>query len=433
MRRALRAIRHPVSQNALAMQATQVATLIVPLVTLPYTSRVLGSDGFGLVAFAQSLSFTLGVIVQWGFEPWASREVAVARDDRGRLSALAAQITGARLILSVGALAVAAVVYLTSKTTRGSPEFVAMAWLAAASTGLNPMWFFLGHERVRLTTAVVLALRVAAAALTFVLVHDRGDAWIVMALFTAAAVLIAVINIARMFRHVETRRPRLRPSSRAIRDSAPLFVGTAGRSLYTAMNVVLLGFFASRTGVAHFSAAERVVRSCAGLLISATVAMYPRVTYLYSSARAGRALRLLLIGGAVVVFAASVLAAAALLLAPELMRLVYGAEFAGSANLLRIMAPIVPITMVSVVAGIWLMVRRRDLSVMRITLAGGALNVALAPALVHVAGTPGMAASVLCAEITAMILALATTVRSHRSQPGGDQVAGEGSGEAARA
>jgi hypothetical protein len=32
VRRAPRAIRHPVLQNALAMQATQAATLIVPLV-----------------------------------------------------------------------------------------------------------------------------------------------------------------------------------------------------------------------------------------------------------------------------------------------------------------------------------------------------------------------------------------------------------------
>jgi polysaccharide transporter, PST family len=433
VRRALHAIRHPVSQNALAMQATQAAILIVPLVTLPYTSRVLGSNGFGLVAFAQSLSFTLAIIVQWGFEPWGNREVAIARENRGRLSALAAEITGARLILSVGALAVSAVVYTTSKTIRGSPEFVAMAWLAAASTGLNPMWFFLGRERVRLTTFVVLALRVAAAVLTFVLVHDRGDAWIVMALFTGAAVLTAAINTARMFRNVQTRRPRLRPSLRAMLDSAPLFVGTAGRTLYTAMNVVLLGFFASRTDVAHFSAAERLIRSCAALLTPVTVAMYPRVTYLYSSARVGRALRLLLMGGASVLLAALVVAAVAMLFAPEIMTLVYGAEFRAGADVLRIMAPILPITMVAIVAGVWLMARRRDSSVMRITLAAGALNVALAPGLVHVAGIRGMAASVLCAEVTAMTLALAAALRGHGSRPRGDQVTGEGSGEAARA
>jgi Na+-driven multidrug efflux pump len=70
---------------------------------------------------------------------------------------------------------------------------------------------------------------------------------------------------------------------------------------------------------------------------------------------------------------------------------------------------------------------------MRITLAGGALNLALAPVLVHVAGVPGMAASVVIAELVAMSIALAITLRTRQSRLGGDQVAGEVGGESARA
>jgi PST family polysaccharide transporter len=433
LRRALRAIRHPVSRNAVALQAGQAANLIVPLVTLPYTSRVLGPDGFGLVAFSQGLSFILGVIVGFGFEPWASREVAVALGDRPRLSALTAQVTGARSILSAGALVAATIVYLTSSVASGSPEFVAMAWLAAASTGLNPWWFFIGHERVRLVTLVAITCRVVAAALTFVLVQDPGDAWIVMALFAGSALLPAIVNTARMYAKVQPRWPSAGPSLGAIRSSAPLFAGVAGRSLYSAMNVVLLGFLASRTDVAHFSAAERVIRSITGLLIPVTVAMYPRVTRLYSTGDRAGARRLLRSGGAAVLCAASFAAAIALAFAPEIMRLVFGAEFSASAEILRIMAPILPITTVTSLSMTWLMARRSDRTIMRITLAGGALNLALAPILVHVADVNGMAVSVLCAEVLAMSLALAITLRNRRRPAGGDQVAGKGRGEAARA
>jgi PST family polysaccharide transporter len=433
VRRVLRVIRHPVSRNALALQAGQAANLIVPLVTLPYTSRVLGPDGFGLVAFSQGLSFILGVIVGFGFEPWASREVAVALGDRPRLSALTAQVTGARSILSGAAFAAATIVYLTSSVAEGSPEFVAMAWLAAVGTGLNPWWFFIGHERVRLVALVAISCRVAAAALTFVLVQDPGDAWIVMALFTASAVLPALVNTARMYGKVQPRWPSAGPSLQAIRSSAPLFAGVAGRSLYSAMNVVLLGFLASRTDVAHFSAAERVIRSCTGLLIPVTVAMYPRVTRLYSTGNVGGARRLLRTGGAAVFSAASLGAAIAFVFAPEILRLIYGPEFGAATEILRILAPILPITTVTSLAMTWLMARRSDSTIMRITLAGGALNVALAPILVHRAGVPGMAVSVLCAELLAMSLALAITLRARRGRAGDDQVAGEGSGEAARA
>ena len=165
LRRSLEAVRHPVSQNALALHLVQIGNLVVPLITLPYVSRVLGSNGFGLVAFSQSLSFLLGMVIGWGFDQWASREAAVKRDDSGGLSALTAQIVGARLILSAVALVIAALVYFTSNTTSGSPEFIAMAWLAAVATGFTPLWFFLGVERLRMPSSVALGVRVVAAAL----------------------------------------------------------------------------------------------------------------------------------------------------------------------------------------------------------------------------------------------------------------------------
>jgi polysaccharide transporter, PST family len=411
LRRGLEAVRHPVSQNALALHAVQLGNLVVPLITLPYVSRVLGSDGFGLVAFSQSLSFLLGMVIGWGFDQWASREAAVKREDPGGLSALTAQIVGARLMLSAVALVIAAVVYLTSNTTQGSPEFIAMAWLAAVATGFTPLWFFLGVERLRMPSVVALGVRVVAAALTFVLVQDSGDAWIVMALFTGSAVLGAMITSGMLFRRVDLRRPTLRPALSAIRAGAALFAGIAGLSLYTAMNVVLLGFLGTRAEVAHFSAAERVIRAAIQLLQPITTAAYPRITYLESSGNSRRGFRLLLIGAGLVLSIALIGAALMFVLAPVIIRLVYGAQFADATGVLRVMSLLLPITTMSFAAGTWLMVKRQDARIMKITLAGGILNVALAPLLVHLAGINGMAVSVVCAEFAVLAMAVIFAIR----------------------
>jgi polysaccharide transporter, PST family len=428
LRRGLEAVRHPVSQNALALHLVQIGNLVVPLITLPYVSRVLGSDGFGLVAFSQSLSFLLGMVIGWGFDQWASREAAVKRDDPGGLSALTAQIVGARLILSAVALGIAAVVYLTSSTTRGSPEFIAMAWLAAVATGLTPLWFFLGVERLRMPSSIALGVRVVAAALTFVLVQNSGDAWIVMALFTGSAVIGALITTGMLFRRVNLRRPAVRPALSAIRAGTALFAGIAGLSLYTSMNVVLLGFLGTRAEVAHFSAAERVIRAAIQLLQPITTAIYPRITYLESSGNSRRALRLLLFGAGVVLSIALVGAAVMFVLAPELVRLVYGNQFADAAGVLRVMSALLPITTMAYAAGTWLMVKRQDARIMRITLGGGILNIALAPLLVHLAGIDGMAVSVVCAEFAVMTMALIVAAR-RGVRPARRQDAGEGGAE----
>ena len=60
--------------------------------------------------------------------------------------------------------------------------------VAAIAQGLSPGWFFVGIEKLKLVSAVQLATRAAAAALTFVLVDGPGDAWVVLALTAGAAI-----------------------------------------------------------------------------------------------------------------------------------------------------------------------------------------------------------------------------------------------------
>jgi PST family polysaccharide transporter len=241
----------------------------------------------------------------------------------------------------------------------------------------------------------------------------------------------ALITSGMLFRIVNLRRPAVRPALSAIRAGTALFAGIAGLSLYTSMNVVLLGFLGTRAEVAHFSAAERVVRAAIQLLQPITTAAYPRITYLESSGNQRRALRLLLIGAGLVLSIALIGAALLFVLAPELVRLIYGKQFADASGVLRVLSALLPITTMAYVAGTWLMVKRQDRRIMQITLAGGVLNIALAPLLVHLAGINGMAVSVVCAEFAVMALALVVAARlggrhnSLEAEDGGAEVVGE--------
>ena len=115
-------------------------------------------------------------------------------------------------------------------------------------------------------------------------------------------------------------------------------------------------------------------------------------------------------------------------LAPLIIRLVYGAQFADAAGVLRVMSLLLPITTMSFAAGPWHTVKRQDARIMKITLAGGILNVALAPLLVHLAGIDGMAFVRFCAEFAVLALAVTFAIRGGLLPTRG-QGAGEGGAE----
>jgi len=413
LRRVRHVVRHPISQNVVALGWIQIATFVVPLVTLPYVARVLPPSEFGIVVFATSFSIVLALVIDWGFGYYGVRAVAQARDDPGKLAAVVAHVRGAQLLLSLGSAFVALACLVVVPKLSSHPAYVPLAWIAAVSTGLTTDWYFVGMERVRLVAAIQLGLRVFSAALTFVFVRNAGDGWVVLALYAASSVAMWLALDFIMYREVPVRLTSLRDAVDGVRGAGTLFVGTVAATLYTSFNVLLLGLFVPAAQIAKFGGAERVLRSSVGLLGPVGAAVYPRLVHLQSSGRRDRARQLLTVAVAAVGTAGLVLAGGLALFAPLIMRIIYGAPYVHQgAPILRILSLIIPFSIVGAVSGAWLMTLHMDRRIVTIVVCAGVLNVVLGCILTPLLGPTGMAWSVVCAEAAAAAGGLFTVVRS---------------------
>ncbi|HWH93642.1 MAG TPA: oligosaccharide flippase family protein [Baekduia sp.] len=399
LKRLLTALRHPVSRNVMALYWVQIATFVVPLVTLPYVARVLEPSAFGLVVFAQGFAFLLVILINWGLGLTGVRSTAANQNDPEVLAEVVRGVRGGQLVLAAASAVIAAGALVLVPTMTDHPEFLVMAWVAAATLGVAPNWFFLGIEQARVTALIQLGFRAAGAALTFVLVKDPDDAWIVMALFAGSSVGALVVSDVMMYRRVAFRLPRWRLSVGEIRGGTMIFVGTLGVSLVTSINVVLLGFFESSAGVAHFGAAERLVRTSITLLGPIGAAVIPRMTALQAAGERERARRLLTIAVAAGALPAVAIMLILIVFASPILHVVYGEDFVDtSVPILRVMALIIPVNVVGAVFGVWLMSLRKDGLIVTIALAAGISNVVFGCTLTLLFGPIGMAWSVIAAE-----------------------------------
>lgn len=409
------ALRHPVSRNVIGLYGVQLATFIVPLLTLPYVARVLEPAALGLVIFSQGFAFALMAFINWGFGLTGVRSVAAVQNDPDALAGVVQRVRGAQLSLVLLSALFAGTALLLVPTMRENPEFLVMAYIAAATTGLTPAWYFLGIERIRVMAVIQLGFRSVGAVLTFVLVKSPSDAWIVMALFTASSVGPLIVADWLMYRDVEFRRPIWRHSLSELKHGSTIFVATLAVTLYTALNVVLLGFFASSDEVAHFGAGERLVRVAITLLGPIGAAVIPRMTALHTAGESDRARRLLIIAVAVAALPAIAITLILILLGEPIIRLIYGEAFVADAvPVLRVLAIIIPINVVAVVFGVWLMTLHRDRLVVAIALMAGISNVILGSILASMYGAIGMAWAVVAAEGVAAVGGLAVVTWGSR-------------------
>ena len=64
----------------------EIVVLVVPLITAPYLSRVLGADGVGVSSYTLSIVSYFILIANVGTTSYGAREIAMARDNKKDMS-----------------------------------------------------------------------------------------------------------------------------------------------------------------------------------------------------------------------------------------------------------------------------------------------------------------------------------------------------------
>ena len=122
----------------------QAVQILLPLLALPYLTRVLNPDNFGVLMYFLAFSATLSVFQEWGFNLSAVRALAKARGNRAEIGEISAGVLSAKIILSVGIIFISIPLFFVLPHASGAVLGFALAVAYAIVFGFNPLWFFQG-------------------------------------------------------------------------------------------------------------------------------------------------------------------------------------------------------------------------------------------------------------------------------------------------
>ena len=268
------------ARNVASLYGVQFANYLLPLVTIPYLTRVLGPATWGLVAFAQAFGAYASIVIEYGFHLSATRAVASSRDSRSELANLVAGVMGAKVVLAAGAVILAVLLESWIPLFRAHPVFLWAAVFWAVGQSFSMLWYYQGFERMRLVAVLDVVGKAAATAGIFILIHHPADGWKVLVLQGSGALLSVVVATALVYREVPFRLPTWRLVSNTLRMGWSMFLFQGSMSLYGAGNAFILGLFASPAAVGFYAGAEKLARALMGLLAPIHQSLYPRLSHL---------------------------------------------------------------------------------------------------------------------------------------------------------
>lgn len=264
--------------NYFSLSVLQIANYILPLLILPYLVRVLGTEKFGLIMFAQALATFLTVFVDFGFNLSGTREVSVARNEREKLS----EIFSAIMIIKAGLICLAFfVLFIIVKVfTRFSADADIYFWSFGIVIGqaLFPVWFFQGIEKMKIITVINILAKVIFTVLVFLLVKVEAE-YILVPVFNSLGFIVAgALGLFLSSKYVQFKIPSFKLIKQLLFESSSLFVSNFATMLYTYGNVFILGIFTGNTMVGVYSSMEKLILAIKNIFTPLYQALYPWLT-----------------------------------------------------------------------------------------------------------------------------------------------------------
>lgn len=269
-------------RNIISMLIWQGSNYLVPLITLPYLSRVLGVHTFGEVAYSYAFVAYFVLVTEWGFSLSSSRLISKHSQDRKAVSEIFWDTLAAKFLIFCVAVLALLVITLSVPSLRAISTLILPASLAVLANLLTVNWCLQGLERLDYFAAGSLIGKMATVPLIFLFVKGPDDAWMSISIQTGGLVfsgLLSIILLTRM-QAIDPPNLSLRRAVRQIFDGWYVFLSTAAVNLYTTSNIVILGSLVGSAGVGQYSGADRLKTAAQGVISPIGNAVYPRVAKL---------------------------------------------------------------------------------------------------------------------------------------------------------
>lgn len=280
-----------VVKNAAWMAVFQAANYVIPILLIPYISRILGVDSFGKVTYMQTIAQYATFFINFGFEYTSTRAIAVNRDNPEKLRSIFWGTIYAKMLLTVVSLLVFLPYSLNHSQSTEEMVMYMAAWMINVGWWLYPSWYFQGMEKLSIMSVANFLIKAAGAILVVVCVREASDSVNYLASFSFSYIAGGLITIVYCIRKEGMRRVSVTTDTvkTLLGDSLPVFLASVFSSITQAYAITYLGSgHATEHDLGIYSGAFKLVFAAVAMCnLPISMAIFPKVSREYEKDREG--------------------------------------------------------------------------------------------------------------------------------------------------
>lgn len=270
---------HSIKYNFLMDLILKVSTILFPMITFPYVSRVLSPEGLGRVSFATSVISYFQLFAALGIPTYGVRLCTKYRDNRRELSKAFQELFIINAVTTILSYIVFFVALVSVQKFKDEALLLIITSANVLLSTLGVSWLYTAMEQYKYITIRSLIVKVLSVIALFALVHSEKDYIIYASITVAGTVGSNIYNLVYSRKFVSWKPIGGYEIKQHLKPIFILFAMSLAGSIYTHLDTLMLGFMTNDVEVGYYTAAVKMK----GLLISFTVSlggvMLPRLSY----------------------------------------------------------------------------------------------------------------------------------------------------------
>lgn len=264
-----------VAKNYMYNLLYQLLILILPLITVPYVSRILGSNGVGINAYTNSILQYFVLFGTIGISLYGSRNIAYVRDKKDELSKTFWGIFILKLVTS----AIAYIAFLIFVFTTGSKytSIYFIQSLAIISAALDISWFFMGIEDFKKTVTRNFIVKMIGVACIFIFVKTKNDLNKYIFILCVSDLIGQGVMWMYMKSYIHKIKITVNDIFKHFMPSVQLFVPQVAIQIYVVLDKTMVGIFSTPSEVGFYDNSQKIVKLTLAVVTSMGTVMLPRV------------------------------------------------------------------------------------------------------------------------------------------------------------
>ena len=256
-------------------------TLLLPLLTTPYLSRVLGVENIGIYGFTNSIVTYFVLFGCLGTTLYGQREIAYVQDDKEKQSKVFYEIFFVKLI----SMFISILLYGFSFCLDGTLSLyyqILLIYLVANVFDIS--WYLQGIEEFDKTVIRNLIVKVLSIILIFVLVKKPDDLWIYFTIFAGSELLGNITMWIYVPKYLNKPNFKKLNLKRHLKPILMLFIPQIAIKVYTVLDKTMIGVISGNMNdVGFYEQGQNIVRALIVIITAYGTVMASRIAYTYKN------------------------------------------------------------------------------------------------------------------------------------------------------